>query len=214
MSKNKPIICPTVTASEPHEYRAQMERIAKFAHRVHIDLADGVFTDNKLIELSHVWWPAGMTADIHLMYESAKPFLKQLVDLHPHMVIIQAESVGNFYDISKVLNKHGIRVGVALLQHTKPEKIKSAIKDISHILIFSGHLGYYGGQADLGLLDKVKKIKKWNPKIEFGWDGGINTENAKALTEGGIDILNVGGGIQRAQNPEAAYDKLIGIIGG
>ena len=61
------VICPTVTAAEPHEYREQIERIAPFAHRIHIDLADGVFTPNKLIDLMQVWWPVGMVADIHRM---------------------------------------------------------------------------------------------------------------------------------------------------
>ena len=208
MSRNNKVICPTVTASEPHEYRAQMERIAPFAERIHIDLADGVFTDNKLIDLKHLWWPVGIKADLHMMYETILPFIDQIISHHPHMVIVQAESVGNFYEIARKLNKHGIQVGVAMLQHTKVEKIKTAIKDINHVLIFSGDLGHFGGKADLKMLEKVKQIKKLNKNIEIGWDGGINLDNAEMLAENGIDVLNVGGGIHRADHPHQAYDKL------
>ncbi len=210
--KTKTTICPTITATEPHEYRAQMERIAGFAHRIHIDLADGVFTDNKLIDLDQVWWPAGLTVDVHMMYETVLPFMDKIIELRPHMLIVQAEAVGNFYDIARKLNKHGIRVGVSILQHTEVKKIKTAIKDISHVLIFSGDLGHFGGHADLRLLEKVKQIKKLNKDIEIGWDGGINFDNADLLSKGGIDVLNVGGGIQRADNPHAAYDKLKSLV--
>ncbi len=202
------VICPTVTASTPHEYREQMERIAQFAKRVHIDLADGVFTQNKLIDLHHVWWPAGVTADIHLMYEAVRPFMPQLIALKPHMVIVQAESVGNYYDVAKPLNTAGIKVGVALLARTPVSKIKTALKDIKHVLLFSGNLGHFGGSANLDLLKKVEQIRKTNPDIEIGWDGGINTKNAAKIVRGGVDVLNVGGAIQRSPHPRKAYATL------
>lgn len=207
------IICPTVTAAEPHEYREQMERIAPFATRIHIDLADGVFTPNKLIELERIWWPVGVQVDIHLMYEAVRPFLAQLAEHKPSMVIVQAEATGNFYDVARELKKHKIKVGVALLANTPVEKIKPAIKDIDHILIFSGDLGHFGGTVNLDLLKKVDEIRKLKEEIEIGWDGGINSSNAAKLVAGGIDVLNVGGAIQRAIDPEAAYAKLSSISG-
>src|SRR5690606_33107970 len=103
-------------------------------------------------------------------------------------------------------------VGVSILHDTKVDKIKSAVKDIPHVLIFSGDLGRFGGKADMKLLDKVKQLKKLNQNIEIGWDGGISLENAKDLAEGGIDILNVGGAIQRAKDPKQAYDKLKALV--
>lgn len=185
-----------------------MERVAPFAERVHIDLADGVFTDNKLIDLNHVWWPAGVTADIHLMYEAVKPYMKQLIAHKPNMVIVQAEAVGNFYDISRPLKKAGIKVGVSLLARTPVSQIKRALKDIDHVLIFSGNLGHFGGKVDFELLEKVAEVKKLHPQVEIGWDGGINAQNIQRLAKGGVDVFNVGGSIQRAEHPQQAYDTL------
>lgn len=202
------IICPTVTAAEPHEYRAQMERVANFADRVHIDLADGVFTPNKLLDLQHIWWPVGMVADIHLMYQAPKPYVDQLIKLSPHLVIVQAEASGNFYDVAKPLKAAGIKVGVSLLAKTPVKQIEAALADIDHVLIFSGDLGHFGGYADTSLLSKVLEITKHHKHIEVGWDGGINEQNVSRLANGGIDVLNVGGGIQRAENPAQAYRNL------
>ena len=206
------VICPTVTADEPHTFREQMERVAGFAERVHIDLGDGVFTPNKLIDLDRIWWPAGVTTDIHLMYKAVKPFIKQLTALNPHMVIVHAEAVGNFYEVARPLKNAGIKVGVALLPATSIDILKPAIQDIDHVLIFSGDLGHFGGKVDLRLLDKARALKKQKPELEIGWDGGVHEKIAKTLADGGVDVLNVGGHIQRSQNPGKAYQTLVNAI--
>lgn len=207
-----PVICPTVTAEESHGFREQMERVAGFAERIHIDLGDGVFTPNKLIDIERLWWPAGVIADIHLMYKAVKPFLKQLIALSPHMVIVHAEAVGSYYEVARPLKKAGIKVGVALLPETPISVLKPALADIDHVLIFSGDLGHFGGTVDVRLLDKARALKKQKPAIELGWDGGIHQKIVKTLADGGIDVLNVGGHIQRARNPGLAYESLINAI--
>lgn len=206
------VICPTITADDPKLYKEQMERVAGFAERIHIDLADGVFTPNKLLELDDVWWPVGMTVDIHLMYKAVKPFIPQLISIKPHMVIVHAEAVGSYYEIAKPLHDNGIKVGVALLAPTSITSIIPALKDIDHVLIFSGDLGYFGGKANLRLLDKSRKLKKLKQSLEIGWDGGINIANARNLYESGVDVLNVGGGIQRSDNPNKAFHDLTKLV--
>src|SRR5690606_36219400 len=95
--------------------------------------------------------------------------------------------------------------GVALLKDTPASAIEPYIDQIEHVLVFSGDLGYYGGKADLALLSKVTELKKMKPSLEIGWDGGINDHNASELVKGGVDVLNVGGFIQKATDPEDAY---------
>ena len=202
-------ICPAVLAGDPHEFREQMERIAPFSRRVQIDLTDGLFALNKTVALDKIWWPHGVKADLHLMYKRPDLFIDKILELEPALVIIHAEAEGDFTPFAAKLHNAGIKVGVALLPDTGPELIESALEDIDHVLIFSGSLGHFGGQADLELLKKVKRLKTLKPELEIGWDGGINADNAKELAEGGVDVLNVGGFIQKADDPEAAYAKLI-----
>lgn len=202
------VICPTVLADNSHVFREQIEKIAPFAERVQIDLTDGLFTPRQSVSLEQVWWPKHLQADIHLMYKNPAHYVEQLIKLNPSMVIIHAESDGNFFDIAKELKSNGIKVGVALLKPTPVDKIIEALSFIDHVLIFSGDLGHFGGMADLGLLEKVKKLKTIKPKIEIGWDGGVNLSNAKQLADGGVDVLNVGGFVQKSAQPQIAYAKL------
>jgi len=207
-----PLICPTVLAKDSHDFREQMERIAHFAERIQIDLTDGLFAVSKTIPLEQVWWPHSIPADLHLMYKRPDLYVDQILKLGPSMVIIHAEAEGSFEPFAKKLQEADIKVGVALLEDTQPELIETSLKHIDHVLIFSGDLGHFGGQADIKLLDKVRKLKQMKPGLEIGWDGGINDENAKRLAGGGVDVLNVGGFIQNAEKPEVAYATLKSIV--
>lgn len=202
------VICPTVTATDAHQYSQQMEGIATFVHRVHVDLMDGVLAPTKSPPLDKIWWPVGVKADLHLMYQKPVEALDAIIEHQPSLVIIHAEAEGNFVNIAQRLSRAGIKVGVALLPKTSAETIQPSLSLIDHILIFSGDLGHFGGKADLGLLNKVKSLKKMKADLEIGWDGGINSQNIESLVEGGVDVLNVGGFIQKAQTPRDAYAKL------
>jgi len=202
-------VCPTITRNSPEEYEAQMDRVARFARRIHIDLSDGGLAPNQLLPVDQVWWPGGMRADLHVMYRQPQKYLSTLVALGPQLVILHAEAEGNFLDCAELLHRHGIEAGIALLPHTSVETIRPALESIDHVLIFSGNLGHQGGShADMNLLAKVKELKSLKPTLEIGWDGGVNDQNIRQLVDAGVEVVNAGGFIQNAQNAAEAYAKL------
>jgi ribulose-phosphate 3-epimerase len=205
-------IVPTVTAFDVDEYRTQIERIQPFAERIHIDLMDGVFAPSVSPTLDSVWWPFTQQADIHLMYKTPMDYLPLLIKLQPRMVVIHNEADVHHMHFAAELHKAGIMAGLAILQDTPIDWAHQIMHSFDHVLIFSGHLGYHGGEADLGLLQKVAYVREHHPDAEIGWDGGVNAENAQALIDGGVDVLNVGGFIQKSANPNDAYATLEALI--
>jgi ribulose-phosphate 3-epimerase len=206
-------ICPTVTAFNPHDYRTQIEMLEPFAKRLHIDLMDGKFAPTKSPDLEHIWLPDGIVNDVHVMYEKPAPHLERLIELKPSLVIIHYEADVDHKDFSAKLRAAGIRAGLGVLQRTSIEEAKSVLDAFDHIMIFSGNLGHHGSTADLDLLDKVREVQEAYPDMEIAWDGGISDQNAKELVDAGVDALNVGGFIHKAQDPQAAYAKLEAVIG-
>jgi len=202
-----PTICPTVTAPDPHVYREQMARIEPFAPRVHIDFGDGDFTE-KMVGIAQAYWPDHMIADFHIMYKHPYAYMETITSLKPNMAIVHAEAEDDILAMVLELQALGIKAGLALLKDTKPIDHADLIAHVDHVLIFGGDLGHQGGTADLTLLEKVIDIRGINPTVELGWDGGISAENAPTLVEGGIEVLNVGGFIQHADDPKAAYEAI------
>lgn len=206
-------ICPTATAFSTAEYSAQLQKIS-FAPRLHIDLMDGRFAPTVSPALDEIWLPPAHEVDIHLMYQEPMEVLDQLIRLSPRMVIVHNEAHVHHMHFASELHKHGIKAGLALLQDTPVHYAHQIMHSFDHVLVFSGDLGHHGGNADLGLLGKVKEIASHHPEVEIGWDGGITDQNARQLVEAGVDVLNVGGFIQKATDPEAAYAKLLASIQG
>ncbi len=204
-----PIICPTITADDEQQYHLQMKKVADFAHRIQIDLMDGVFAPGPNVKPTEAWWPIGLKADIHLMYEEPLAAVKQLAKHRPHLVIVHAEAEGKFSDVAEVCLAHKIKIGIALLPKTAVSEIAKVLDNLDHVLIFSGSLGHQGGsRADFDLLQKVAAIKKLKSSIEVGWDGGINDQNVPTLVTAGVDVLNVGGYIQHSNAPHKAFEIL------
>jgi ribulose-phosphate 3-epimerase len=202
------VICPAILSHDEQQYKSQMEKIVHVAHRVQIDLTDGIFASDKTIAPAQAWWPAGFKADIHLMYKDPMAALKVILPHKPNLVIIHAESEGDFNEVVAICRKHNVKIGVALLASTSPQSIASALNSIEHVLIFSGNLGEYGGRANLSLLSKAEYLKRHKPKLEVGWDGGVRDQNIAQIINGGVDVLNVGGFIQNAPDPSRAFIAL------
>lgn len=203
-----PIICPSILAEDESKYRQQMEKVAHFAHRIQIDLTDSKFAKNQTVKPVDAWWPVGIKADFHLMFEDPSIAEKTILEHKPHLIIVHAEASGSFEAFASRCHGQDVKVGVALLPRTSPQTIVESLGKIDHVLIFSGNLGEYGGHADLDLLHKAHYLKERKPQIEIGWDGGINDQNISQLVSGGVDVLAVGGFIQSSDDPQKVFHKL------
>jgi len=203
------VIAPTILAETADDYKAQVDRLHSFAQRVQVDLSDGEFAPTFTVSPAQVWWPQEWTVDVHAMVARPSEYLDTLIGLKPNMIIFHAEVEEDIVAIVKRVQQAGIKAGLALLRSTVPSTVAAAIEVADHVMIFSGTLGQYGGVASLMQLEKVRLIRNIRADVEIGWDGGVNVENAFSLTQGGVDVLNVGGAIAKSDDPKAAYDTLV-----
>ena len=203
------IICPTVMPSgdDPHIFRAMMERVGSLASRLQIDLMDGDFAPHRNMAPEKLWWPEGVGADLHVMYRQPGVILSSLIALRPHLILFHAESDGDVLECMGVVKANGIQAGVVLLSETSVSAASQLIERADHVLIFGGQLGE-PGQADLVQLDKVAAIRQINPHVEIGWDGGANAETIPSIAAAGVDVINVGAALQRAESPVETYAYL------
>lgn len=205
-------IVPCVTVGTPEEYKASLERIHLFAQRIHVDISDNTFAPITLLGEDKIWWPQGWTVDVHAMVAQPSAHLQQLLALQPHMITFHAEVKEELLPILQQIKQVGIKAGVALMRSTVPSDVADLIEASDHVMIFSGDLGKYGGTASMMQLEKVRLVRNINASIEIGWDGGVTAENAFSLAQGGVDVLNTGGAIQKATDPKAAYETLVNEV--
>ena len=202
------VIVPTITTDNLDEFKAGVERIHAFADRVHIDISDGEFAPVLLLGVDQLYWPANWTVDVHAMVTRPSQYVDALIKLKPNMIIFHAEAQEDLGPTIQKVKQAGIKVGIALLKPTVPKTVQSLIEQADHIMIFSGDLGHHGGVASMMQLEKVRLIRLIKPSVEIGWDGGANDENAFSLAQGGVDVINAGGAINKAADPPGMYKKM------
>lgn len=203
------VIAPTITVETADEYKASVDRLQTFAQRVHIDISDGEFAPRFLLPAGQLWWPKQWQIDVHAMVARPSEHITKLIALKPNLITFHVETQEDPLPLLAQIKQAGIKAGIGLLRTTVPASVAEAIKAADHVMIFSGNLGQYGGDASLMQLEKVRLVKAINPNVEIGWDGGVSVDNAFTLAQGGVDVLNTGGAIATSQNPAATYDALV-----
>lgn len=203
------VIVPTIMAETLDALQTSITMLQPFARRVHMDISDGEFAPTFLLNETQLFWPQGWEVDIHAMVTRPSEHIPQLIALKPNLVILHAEAQEDVLPQLQALKQAGIKAGIALLKTTVPATVEPLIREADHVMIFSGDLGKFGGTASMMQLEKIRLIKKIRPNIEIGWDGGVKVENAYTLSQGNVDVLNVGGAISRSPNPAEAYNQLV-----
>lgn len=207
------VITPTITTSDKHEYRAQMELIARFSEGVHLDFADGVFAPSELVGIEDAWRSDDLVTHAHVMYQDPMSVIDDIIALEADLVVLHVES-DNVKEALNTLRENGTRTGIALLPESTVNDIEEAGLEglFDHVLVFGGHLGFQGGKADLTHLEKVQVLKERYDDVEIGWDGGVNDQNIQQIVDAGVDVVNVGGFIKNAEKPQKAYETLTNLL--
>jgi len=202
------VVVPTILATTPAEYDAMRERAESLSKRIHVDICDDRFVRSKTIGLAQVHASEGIEIDLHLMVQDPAVQLSTALSLKPHLIIFHAESEGNIEDMIVHTRELGIKAGVALLPETTIASVEALLAKADHALVFTGELGQNGGIFQMDELHKVTEIKTIKPTIEVSVDGGVNDENAALIRLQGVDVLYSGAFLQRAEDPQAAYDSI------
>lgn len=205
-------IVPAILSDNKQEYREQIERTNTFTRRVQIDVTDGTFAPTETLDITNIWWPKNWEADLHLMTARPSENLDTILKLSPSLCILHAEANEDLLPIFTTLKEAGIKTGVALLPSTFPGSVKQYIEAVDHVLIFAGHLGVQGGQADLMQMEKIALVRNMKPELEIGWDGGANISNIRALAHADLDVINVGAALALAPNPAEVFQELVAEI--
>jgi ribulose-phosphate 3-epimerase len=207
-------IAPTILATDPQDYARRINNVKPFAARLHIDVADGVFVDQRSVGLSQVYDIDGVPFDLHLMMVHPEGKFEDICALQPQLVIVHFEAPFDHEAFFKQLREVDIKAGLAIKVETTIEQVKHVLPNLDHLVVFTGKLGHNGGEFRADCLEKIAQARAINPGLEIAVDGGIDQDTARLAIDAGADLLDVGSFIHEADDPEIAYVALQAIAEG
>lgn len=193
-------IAPSLLSADFVRLEEEIKNIQKAgADILHLDVMDGHFVPNLTFGLpiiKQIKDIAQIPVDVHLMVNNPDAYLETLGKWNIEYVSFHQEAELHIHRQLKVLQKHGVKAGIALNPATPVETIFPVIADLDFVLIMSVNPGF-GGQSFIPLVyEKIEKLRtladQVNPELEIEVDGGVNNINAPKLISKGSDILVAG----------------------
>ena len=193
-------IAPSLLSADFVRLEEEINNIQKAgADLLHLDIMDGHFVPNLTFGLpiiKQIKDIAKIPIDVHLMVTNPDFYLETLGKWNIDYVSFHQEAENHIHRQIKVLQKNGVKAGIALNPATPVDTLLSILPELDFVLIMSVNPGF-GGQSFIPLVyEKIEKLRKLadkvNPELEIEVDGGVNNVNAPKLIDKGTNILVAG----------------------
>ncbi len=187
-------ICPSILESDASNYLLHIKRLSPYFKYFQIDIADGIFVDNKTASLDEVIEavkktdPAELkeiTLDFHLMVKDYATEIKKLETLKDFVkienVLVHFGVVNNFgFDVMKF---SPFSVGLVLNPDESVDNLKDSfnLEQIPCIQIMSVIPGAQGKPFMPETLNKIDQLRSLDYRSEIFLDGAVNDKTLPAI---------------------------------
>ena len=205
----KPIIAPSVLASDFANLRSEVEMLEKSqADWLHIDIMDGRFVPNISFGfpvMEAIKRYAKKPMDVHLMIVEPELYVERFRAAGADSISVHIEACNHLHRTIQQIKATGAKAGVALNPHTSVQLLEDVIADLDIVCVMSVNPGFGGQKFIENTYRKIESLKdliisrKADTLIEV--DGGVNENNAPLLLDKGADVLVAGSFVFSSSDP-------------
>ncbi|MBR2588643.1 MAG: ribulose-phosphate 3-epimerase [Bacilli bacterium] len=192
--------------------KEKIKTLAQETDQIHFDIMDGIFTENKTLEIDKVkenLVNLKSDIDIHLMVKNVKEYVDKVLIFNPQVITFHIEASENPNEFINYIKGKKVKVGIAINPKTNLEKIYPYLKSIDLVLIMSVQAGK-GGQKFIDISSRIDDIYNYRKKNKLNYiievDGGINNETIKKVKK--ADLIVVGSYITDSNNYKKQVEEL------
>jgi len=186
------------------------------ADYIHVDVMDGHFVPNITIGPLIVKAIRPVTKkllDVHLMIAPADPYLEAFAAAGADGMTVHAEAGPHLHRSLQAIRALGKRAGVAINPATPVEAVRHVIDIVDLVLVMSVNPGFGGQKFIPDALEKLAAVRALigNRPIDLEVDGGVSTENARALADAGANLLVAGTSIFAGNDPRTYAGRIAAL---
>jgi ribulose-phosphate 3-epimerase len=211
-----PIIAPSLLAANFLQLGDACTMLNKSeAEWFHLDVMDGSFVPNisfGLPIIEQIRKATTKVCDVHLMIVSPEKYITAFQKAGADILTVHYEACPELSTTLAQIKAEGMKAGVAINPNTDAEVLAPFIKEIDLVCVMSVYPGFGGQKFIETTYEKVVALKeiiiKANASTLIEIDGGVDANNAAALTKAGADILVAGTTVFKAADPIAMIASL------
>jgi ribulose-phosphate 3-epimerase len=154
--------------------------------------------------------------DVHLMVEHPRRIVPLFQEAGADWISIHVEATHHLHKDIQNIKESGQKAGLALNPATPIHLMNEIIKDLDFILIMTVNPGWGGQKFIESCHKKITHLRHWlegqKLDIPIQVDGGIKLDNMENLIENGANILVVGSGIYKDDNPAEVLKEMKTLV--
>lgn len=204
------INCPPRATGCVYDRLAAAKRFG--APRVHLDIADGLFTFHKTWNEPEHWPDQAPRVEVHLMVEDPREHVSRWIDVAgADRFILQAETVtpGMFHALAEHLRSRGKHVMLSLAPESRTHAFLPYLEQTLQFQFLAVHPGLSGQKFLPRTLERITWLRRRKPDAIIEVDGGVTPETAALARRAGADMLVAGSYVFDSSNPAKAYRELL-----
>ena len=220
MSERKIEISPSVLGANLMCLGEEIRRVEELGIGwLHLDHMDGHFVPNISFGpdfVSAMRKQTKLFLDVHLMLSEPMKYIETYAKAGADLITVHVEADDDAETMLRAIAAQGIKAGISIKPGTPVQAIEPLLPLCDLVLVMTVEPGFGGQSLREDCVAKIPELKAMIEKsgrdILIEVDGGVKRENAEKVVRAGADVLVMGTGLFRADDPKAVVREVLACV--
>jgi ribulose-phosphate 3-epimerase len=210
-----PGLAPSIIAADFRRLGEQLDLVAPYTDRWHVDVMDGHYVPNLTIGpmiVDAIARHSDLPQDVHLMITNPADTWEWYAKAGAARIAFHPDATEDAPALLATIAGAGIGPGIAINPDVEVRSVEALFPLVDHVIVMSVYPGFSGQSFIPEAVPKLSEMRGWveahNANIEIIIDGGVSLKTAPECVDAGADLLVSASAVFGAPDPADVAQEL------